>query len=381
MTNPSRQPCAHNNGSRYEHSPVCALESADAAGAIRHGMDLPTWMDITLPWGSSTLLHLAVGLIVLFLVLVIRPHIVDDSPTGIVIPTAIPNEPSERPGDNGGFAHPGPGGNPLLENAQDRVKEIFSAKGWADQQGNLQTASFLAGHSSQNIVDTIVRGSLATTGGIGIDGTGTSNAGEIAPYGTVHGGNGLGPKGFFGLAPGGPGGAQAITRIVYLLDHSGSLLDNFNFLQKELKRSTADLYAFQYFGVIVFAGTEEGTQILTPGNSLVRATKENTRSAGLKMDRIVAQGRNDDELLPFLDAFQKAFAMHPQVIYFLTDGRFDPQLIKEVARLNQDKAVRINTIAFVRQEDDYFDQMRAISRQSGGTFKFVSEREVAGPAQ
>jgi len=377
MRNTAGGKYAQRNGSMHGGT-VMAGGGMEDAGAIEPSAGMPAWMDIGLPWGSSGMLHLGVGLIVLFLALIVRPRIELDDTIGMILPPTMAGEqdPSQN-GNGGGIPHPGIGGDPTRDAAQEQIKKVLDTKGWADHESKAKAASFLAGNASANVLGEILRGSGATIGGEGKYGTGSGDGGPSAPWGTPGGGNGIGEKGnFYGVPNGRVGGAK---RIAYVLDHSGSLLDNFNFLQKELKRSTDNLMPFQQFGVVVFAGVEEGTEILTPGTALVPAFKDNTRATGVKMDRVVAKGKNDDELIPFLDALQKAFAMKPQVIYFLTDGRFDARLISEVAKLNKDKAVVINCIAFVGKDDGYFEQMRAISSQSGGMFKFVSEREVAGP--
>ncbi len=355
------------------------VEGVDDTGEDEEEIDastgMPVWMDVALPWAASVMLHLAVGLIVLFMVLIIRPRagMDDEDRATIVIPVATL---TDDLGNGGGIPHPGTGGDPNRDAAQDQIKDVLKSDGWASKQSDALANSFTEGDASDVVADAILRGNGATAGGFGKGGTGQGEGGPLAPYGIPGGGNGLGPKSnFYGT------GGNAM-RIVYLLDHSGSLLDNFNFLQKEVKRSVQNLLPVQMFGLIVFAGTEEGTQVLTPGTGLVRATTEVKREAGAKMDLVVSKGRNDDEFDPFFDAFQKAFAMKPQLIYFLTDGRFDPKLIDAVKNLNNGKTkIRINTIAFVGKDDGYFDQMRQISKDSGGTFKFVSERDVAGPAQ
>ena len=357
------------------------VQGGDGTGEEEEEVDpstgMPLWMDIALPWASSVMLHLGVGLIILFLVLVVRPRAGadDEDRANIVIPTATLTD--AELGNGGGIPHPGTGGDPNRDAAQDQIKDVLKTDGWASKQSDATANSFLEGDASENVVDAIVRGNGATAGGSGHGGTGQGEGGPLAPYGTPGGGNGMGPKSNFY----GTGGSA--MRIVYLLDHSGSLLDNFNFLQKEVKRSVDNLLPVQQFGLIVFAGQEEGTEILTPGSALVRATAEVKRESGLKMDRVVSKGKNDDEFDPFFDAFQKAFAMKPQLIYFLTDGRFDPRLIEKVKELNAGNKTKIiiNTIAFVGKDDGYFDQMKQISTDSGGKFKFVSERDVAGPSK
>ena len=68
-------------------------------------------------------------------------------------------------------------------------------------------------------------------------------------------------------------------------------------------------------------------------------------------------------------SLRKAFAMKPQLIYFLTDGHFSPQLREVAQKLNREGRVHINTIAFVNREPSYEDQLkRAGECKNGGVY-------------
>jgi len=68
--------------------------------------------------------------------------------------------------------------------------------------------------------------------------------------------------------------------------------------------------------------------------------------------------------------------MKPQLIYFLTDGAFDPQLFDHVKSLNKDHKVHINTLAFVNADPRYESQLKDLAKQNGGSYKFVSEKDL-----
>jgi hypothetical protein len=89
-----------------------------------------------------------------------------------------------------------------------------------------------------------------------------------------------------------------------------------------------------------------------------------------------AQGQNDELLAPFQQAFERAFAQKPELIYFLTDGKFSDSLIKVVNNLNKDKKVHINTIAFVTEEPSYKGQLKQLAEDNGGTYNFIPERQL-----
>jgi len=175
-----------------------------------------------------------------------------------------------------------------------------------------------------------------------------------------------------------PTTTSSATRVVYVLDHGGHLLDHFNILQSAVRRAVESLPPDQMFGLIVFTG--DGTDILTPGAALTSATVDAKRDAGEKLERVVSRGMTSGAFDPFLDAFKKAFAMKPTVVYFLTDGDFDPKLIDAVRSLNtRTPKIRINTIAFT--DNKHIDQMRQIAKDSGGTFKFLARGAAQDPAE
>ena len=70
----------------------------------------------------------------------------------------------------------------------------------------------------------------------------------------------------------------------------------------------------------------------------------------------------------------KALQLKPNLIYFLTDGEFDPALIQKLSQWNAQRNVQIYTIA-------YFDESGAtllerIAREHDGEFKFVTEHDI-----
>ena len=87
-------------------------------------------------------------------------------------------------------------------------------------------------------------------------------------------------------------------------------------------------------------------------------------------------GFNDDQLDPFVKAFRKAFAMKPDTIYFLTDGAFDPKLAGVIQELNKNKTVVINTLAFIKEDPKYNEQLQQIARDHGGKYKLVTLKDL-----
>jgi hypothetical protein len=162
------------------------------------------------------------------------------------------------------------------------------------------------------------------------------------------------------------------NRIVYIIDHSGSLLDNFDFLKAEVARSVDGLAGTQLFAVVAFS---ENVDILGPP-AMQRATDVAKKDLGTRIKDIKAQGQNDDMLPPFQKAFETAFKLNPDTIYFLTDGAFDPKLFDIIRRLNPYHHAKISTMAFVQSDPRYEEQLKKLATENGGTYKFVSQKDL-----
>ena len=146
-------------------------------------------------------------------------------------------------------------------------------------------------------------------------------------------GSGAGPE-FFGLG----GSARGARRIVYVVDRSGSMLDTFFHVREELKRSIGELRRSQKFHVIFF---NAGEPLENPPKRLVRAIKAHREAFFGFLDTVFPAGSTKPAR-----AMRRALAEHPDLIYFLTDGAFDPDLIGELDRWNKHRKVKIFTIAY-----------------------------------
>jgi hypothetical protein len=131
------------------------------------------------------------------------------------------------------------------------------------------------------------------------------------------------------------------------------------------------LIPVQKFSVVMVS-----EQAVTIYPSLQNATPTIQRDFATKLGTFRAQGQNDDLLEPFQEAFEKAFAMKPDLIYFLTDGHFDPRLTAVVDKLNVGKRVQVNTLAFINKEPSYEDQLKDMAKSNKGSYKFVSEKDL-----
>jgi hypothetical protein len=194
-----------------------------------------------------------------------------------------------------------------------------------------------------------------------------------AAGGTGHGGKGLGGSGkgegspgkksteFFGI----DGYGQSF---VYVVDCSGSMNQNgkFDRARYELLQSIEQLTKEQSYFVIFYNHEAHPMD----GNHLVFATPAHITETTNWVNYVEAEGGTEP-----LPAMLLALSMHPDAIYFLSDGQFDPNTIQELRLRNRannrlkTRAIPIHTIAFY----DRFAAglMKAIARNSGGEFKFV----------
>jgi len=190
-----------------------------------------------------------------------------------------------------------------------------------------------------------------------------TGGGDFSKYGLVSRG-GTGPT-FFKA-----GGAKArgARRIVYVVDRSGSMIDTFDFVRQELIESVGKLRRSQKFHVIFF---NSGPPVENPPKRLISAITAQKQAfiAFLDSGEVVPQGSTDPH-----DAMNRAFQVKPDLIFFLTDGQFNPNLLGKLERWNKDRRVKIFTIAYFNREGAAL--LEKIAREHGGEYRYVSEDDL-----
>jgi len=186
--------------------------------------------------------------------------------------------------------------------------------------------------------------------------------------GDVLGGwEGLGTgRGFFGA-----GDIEVAHKIVYVVDRSGSMTDSIDYVKYELKRSIGELGEDAEFHVIFYSS---GPPVEMPTRRLVPATERNKELAFEFIDGIIAQGETDPS-----KALDRAFSVGPELIYLLTDGEFDKAIIDRVKRLNSGGEVTVHTIGFLYRVGEKV--LKQIAKENNGSYKFVSEADLATLAE
>ncbi|MEI8194419.1 MAG: vWA domain-containing protein, partial [Phycisphaerae bacterium] len=322
------------------------------------------------------MMHLGLGLLIVFAVYLARPMIVSETDQErIIVPVNYPE------GDQNGAEKAGPPGDETRDVRQNLLNQP-DLKGWALHQSNQSNPrNFLGnGDSGENAADAIMNGLGGSIGGIG-KGLGGNDGGPLSPYGTP-GGGGRG-QGFMHLPP----PENNVYRVIYILDRSGGMVSTWRSLNTEVRKEINGLKPIQSFAIVMcgtYSNLTQQTGYQTPfivgGTKMLKAERANKDHVLAELENVKVGDGNDGTLPPFEDSFTLAFQNKPHLIYFLTDGAFDPKLLEVIAKLNKDKKVHINTIAYGGSKDDdgtdraqYRVQLRQIAVENGGQFRHVSD--------
>lgn len=198
---------------------------------------------------------------------------------------------------------------------------------------------------------------------LSIIGIGTGG-GDLSRIGLRTGSGQSGPS-FFGVG----GKARQARRIVYVVDRSGSMLELLHGVKKELKRSIKALRRTQRFHVIFY---NAGEPLENPPKKLISATSAGKADAFRFIDEEVQAAGSTDPLM----AIKRAFAVKPDLIYFLSDGEIPmaSQLLNLLEQVNRDRSVRVFTIAYV--DPHGAELLEKIAREHRGEYRYVSEHDL-----
>jgi hypothetical protein len=229
---------------------------------------------------------------------------------------------------------------------------------FADAQEELTRPTHIAPEQR----DTLSELRQVTKPELSIVGIGTGGD-EFSKYGLRVGSGSGGPQ-FFGLG----GEARAARKIVYVVDRSGSMLGVFSDLRTELKRSIDGLRKSQKYHVI-FYSTDPPME--APPSRLVNAIRASKERTFKFIDETMPEGMTQ----PIL-AMKRAFALEPDLIYFLSDGDIpEAEPLKDNLKIwNRKKQVRVFTIAYVSSAGRSL--LEEIAREHNGAFRFVSEYDL-----
>ncbi|MFN3166070.1 MAG: hypothetical protein ACE37H_03290 [Phycisphaeraceae bacterium] len=196
--------------------------------------------------------------------------------------------------------------------------------------------------------------------------------------------------GLFDIPPGGNA-----TRIVYLVDASGSMVDVLPFVINELKRVINQLEPRHEVTVLFFSG--EGVFEVAAGGKATglrsadpRFKAEATRWVTLDNHAFRAGGRGSKHVK---QALTRALSYEPEVVFLLSDNLtggglgatqhelFQDDLLGLIAAQNKSTpAARINTLQFLYEDPLVRAGLRGtldrIADETGGAYRFISQREL-----
>ena len=268
---------------------------------------------------------------------------------------------------------PGPGNDPTRPAAQDKF-DIPESSGLTDQRGK-DLASTLTGGGSGDTTDGVL--GVAKNGlGLGVGrsqgtGIGDSNGngngdGGLAIFGIPGGGIGKGPATIF------PSNSNRNTKVVYVLDATGSMMSSFDNLRRQLKLSISGLRPPQSFNIIFI--NDRHPEPFAP--QLRFASPEAKRQAEEYVDNMAPRGGTEP-----LDPIAKAYAMKPDVIHLLMDPTDIPDhkaMMDLITKCSAGGKTKLNMIAFEGEGDEETSRfLKEIARSSGGVYTFKKAKDLA----
>jgi hypothetical protein len=326
------------------------------------------WVQNILPLATSLALH--IGLIGLGLALYTAVTVISQPKHDqVIIPESKSISKNEVPG---GIPHPGLGGDPNRDAAQDLIKDVKDDGFTANPTNNLASA---AGGGAASDESSGFIGANASGGKGHSTGTGSGQAfgsgvgGGSAPWGVPGGGGGLLPKSNF------MGTSGNATKVIYLVDASGSMLGVFGALKQQLKESVnaLDVTAGQEFNIVIFS---DDNVFPLFKNGMEIASADNKHKAMEFIDNAVSTGGTQP-----IPAIKFALAERPELLYVLTDGfdqiaSFD-DVINAFKAGNPDGKMHINCIFLQSDEDPKLvSVLKQIAKDGHGEMKTILKSDM-----
>jgi hypothetical protein len=151
------------------------------------------------------------------------------------------------------------------------------------------------------------------------------------------------------------------------------MIHRFALLRMELARAIRQLQPVQSYNVVFFR--DQGAAAASK-DGLLLASNDNRRKTQQFLDDFSPSGQTNP-----LPALKLAFAQKPQLLYFLTDGEFNnlvsyAEVVAEIARLNPERKVKLNTISFGSHDLKAEEVLKRIAQENGGMYKRVTEEDL-----
>ena len=289
----------------------------------------------------------------------------------------IPQTVVMNDGPPGGVPFQGLGNDPTRLAAQDQVKEVTDPE-WAPSKGTTLHIQLPGGGEGDSSDPIIGLGPGGNTGlgkrghGIGAgdqSGAGGGEGGPLSRFGAP-GGGGFGARNpIFG-----PNGDA--RRIDFVCDASGSMLNKFATLRRELTKTVQQLRPVQSFNIVFFQ--EQDKMPLSKDGEIMATPENKVKAQNFLEERVTPKGETNP-----IPGLIQAFQDKPDLIYLLTDGDFpdNDAVLKKIRELEKTHKVKINTIAFVSAADTdtaFMKLLKQIADETKGDYRYVKESQVGG---
>jgi len=172
------------------------------------------------------------------------------------------------------------------------------------------------------------------------------------------------------------------SRIVYVVDYSGSVIFTVDDLNRELKRSVGQLKPSQSFNVILFYEQYENVKVDAFSAQLQPASRRTRRAFFNWLNDRAPRGYTKP-----LAAMERALSLNPDSVFLLSDGDFDDSVVDAITAANQTVRARIYTLVFHEdyledmsdlppKETEYSRRLRRIAEANGGSTKIITGRDL-----
>ena len=166
-------------------------------------------------------------------------------------------------------------------------------------------------------------------------------------------------------------------RIAYVVDYSASMVVAMEYVRQELKASIERLSPAHYFQLFFYSGAEP---VSIESGQLLRATRQNRARAirftdEVELGQVAGTGQAGQAVVAALEqafAAQSPEGKQPDLIYLLTDGEFDQQVVAQACRKLQKRyplQTKVYVVGCGNKENE--QALRKLSRINRGQFRFV----------
>ncbi|MBC7782592.1 MAG: hypothetical protein H7144_02040 [Burkholderiales bacterium] len=321
---------------------------------------------------TSVVLHAALIILGLLLIPDVRAKLSDMMPIQeqTIIPTA--ELATDTPGS---IPNPGMNNDASRAVAQNTDASVSQSESWAERKSeNLSQTlnSSAAGDASSSPIGMSVKTS----------GLAASSGNNLAKFGVPGGGQGIGPKG----AVFGNGGNA--YKIVFICDATGSMLDRWPVLVRELRTTVARLKPVQTFNVVLF---RDGTVLALDKSKLIDASTPNKK----KLDEFLAKTGPAGATKP-AEAIDLAMKLRPDLVYVLVDPQIfttmsetrdaEGNFAQAIRTARGGQNVRINFVMFhtrnagktAPENQSAIKKLTEMAKEFGGSFANVSLEDLYG---